>query len=516
MSGTVIFKPNFVQTGRGPHLHDFAYAVNSEGDTFHTDISVTEEGVVLEAREDMPRFGIYVRWNVEGYGYLYMPADNGGDFYESSDRSTSTFNLNFELANTRVVRNRKRQQTFMKSGWKPSRESQVYLDLAESYLDDAKQNRNDTVRCSKFAQKALQFGLRAADLIELEKARFDVERNGYRPDFLFGCDTRGYFQMDKQLFLEIFEELFNYATITHYLIGDFINFEEQEGQKRFAERDALLQELRKRNITVEGRPLYWVHTWVTPEWLKKKSFPDLLKYLEDHIQTVVGHYGDEIAVWEVVNEVHDWANELELNHEQSVELTKMACAVARDTNSNIRLLVNNCCPFADYVQKGKWHERRAQYPQRTPHQFTKQLVEAQVDFDLIGAQMYFTKRPYCDCVQLLERYEEFGKKLQLAEVGSPSAGITQEFLDKDETPWSAKPYEWTRHWDEELQADWLECIFTYAYSNPYIEAANWYDFVDPYGFLKNGGLLRSPQGEEKAAVERLLKLQSRWKNLRQT
>ncbi|NIT57036.1 MAG: hypothetical protein GWN00_12625, partial [Aliifodinibius sp.] len=281
-----------------------------------------------------------------------------------------------------------------------------------------------------------------------------------------------------------------------YLKGDFVDFEAQEKKKQFAERDELLGKLLGKNITVEGRPLFWIHKWVTPDWLRKKEYSDLLLYLEDHIRSVLRHYGDRIGIWEVVNEMHDWANELQLNPDQMVEITKLACTVARDENPNIRTLINNCCPFAEYVQKGKWHEIKAKYPQRTPHQFTREIIDARVDFDIIGAQMYFTRRPLADNIRVLERYAQFGKKVQLAEVGSPSSGITQEFIDEDKGDFSIHPYEWRRHWDEELQGDWLEYIFTYAYSQPWIEAANWYDFVDPYGFLKTGGLLRSPKGEK--------------------
>lgn len=54
--------------------------------------------------------------------------------------------------------------------------------------------------------------------------------------------------------------------------------------------------------------------------------------------------------WEVVNEAHDWANELQLTPDQIVEVTKLACDVAKDTAPNVHRLINNCCPFAEYVQ----------------------------------------------------------------------------------------------------------------------------------------------------------------------
>lgn len=486
------------------------YASDASGDAFHCDIEVTRGGIVVSDSEEVDRFAVHVRWNVEGYGYQFLIADNGGAYYKLPEGGIRRLNLNHELARTRVRRNEKRLKKFRTDGWRPSPELKAFREVSREYLEEADKVKSDEETCARLAQKALLYALLASHLLELEKARFRITRNHRRPDFLFGCDSRSYFQMDPTLFFERFTELFNFATVTHYLRGDAVDFEPEEGHKNYAQRDKLVRELVRRNLRVEGRPLFWTHAWVTPGWLEAKSYSDLLKYVENHVREVVGHYGDQIYVWEVVNELHDWANELELDHGQTVELTKLACRTARETNPHVKLLINNCCLFADYVQRGKWHERRAKFPMRTPHQFIRELVEDGVDFDIIGAQMYFSKRPFADAVQMVERFKEFGKPVHIAEVGSPSSGITQEFIDPDVPDISVVPYEWLRHWDEELQADWLEAAFTFAYSRPYIEAANWYDFADPHTFLKKGGLLRSPEGEKKAAADRLLALREKW------
>lgn len=514
--GQIIFTPYFVQNGRGPHLDDFVFTADELGDTFKSDVDVSRNGIIVSDTGCVERFSVTVRWNVEGYGYLQMPVDNAGAFYNLPKADQISYNLNFELAKTRIYRNQRRLNLFYKNAFQPSFELEGLLDISENYLDDASRQESNPEICAKLSQTALKYGLIASELLELERARFDIKNQGKRPGFLFGCDGRGYFQMDKKLFLERFCELFNYATITHYLKGDFVDFEPREDDKQFSVRDELLDTLLDHGIIVEGRPLFWTHTWVTPDWLKQKKYPEILKYLERHIQTVVGHYGNRISVWEVVNELHDWANELELNHEQTIELTKFACEVARDTNPRIKLLINNCCPFGEYIQKGKWHERPAKYPQRSPFQFTRQLIDAGVDFDAVGVQVYFTRKPIADYIQVIERYAKLGKEIQLAEVGAPSKGISQEFLDPDFEDYTQLPYEWHRHWDEELQADWLEQVFTYAYSKSFIKAVNWYDLIDGYSFLKNGGLLRSTKGERKAAVDRLLKLKSKWNNLNKT
>lgn len=507
---SLLFKPYYVQRGKGPHLGKTLYTFNTDRDSFYSDISSTKNGLVITETYGAKRFGVTCRWNVEGYGFLKMFMDNGGEYYEIPENGQAVLNLNYELAQSRYFNCQKRIEMGRADGWFPSGEVESLMGLAGEFLEAAEKVRHTGLRCAELAQKSLYYGLTVSELIEMDLARYRIRKNGNRPDFYFGCDTRGYFYMEHDIFFERFFKAFNYATITHYLIGDPVNFEEKEGEKQFSERDRLLDTLLENGITVEGRPLFWVHTWVTPDWLKKKSYPDVLRYVEKHVRQVVRHYGDRIRVWEVVNELHDWANELELNHEQTIAITKLACDVARAENSRLRLLINNCCPFGEYVQTKKWTERPAKFPQRTPYMFLQDVQKGGVDYDIIGGQMYFTRYPLSDAIQVLERYEDFGKQIQIAEIGSPSRGIAQEFIEDDIPDYTHLPYEWHRHWDEDLQADWLENIFTFAYSRPQVEAANWYDLVDPYGFLKSGGILKSVNGEPKAAYKRLIMLRNKW------
>ncbi|MCI0699192.1 endo-1,4-beta-xylanase [candidate division KSB1 bacterium] len=514
IQGELIFKPHFAQKGRGPHLLDWAYASDANWDAFYSNITASKDGVKISDTEGKKKFGIDVRWNVEGFGYIYITADNGGEFYELPPEGKAvTLNLNYELAKSRVARNHKRMSLHLKEGWKPSRDLQAFLDLSEEYFADATRIQADGEKCGALAQKALYFAMWASEKIELEKAQYDINKIGNRPNFFIGCDARGYFQMDVELFLSRFTELFNYATITHYLVsGVYQDFEPEEGKKQFNLRTVLFKELRRRNITVEGRPLFWFYKTTTPDWLRKKSYDELLKYVEKHAREVVSHYGGEMYAWEVVNEIHDWANELQLDPEQIIAVTKLACEVARDTNPKVHRLINNCCPFAEYVQLKKWTDLEAKYPQRTPHQFVKQLAEAGVDFTITGLQMYFPYRDLSDTILLIERFKDIGRPIQLTEVGA-SSGPNEQSIQSGTLSFPTEPYIWRRYWDEELQADWLEGLYTLAYSKPYIEAVNWYDFVDPHSWIKNGGLLRSPKGEKKAAFDRLKSLQEKWKAL---
>ena len=171
-------------------------------------------------------------------------------------------------------------------------------------------------------------------------------------------------------------------------------------------------------------------------------------------------------------------------------------------------MVNNCCPFAEYVHLGNWSGQEAKYPQRTPWQFTRDLIEAGVDFDIVGQQLYYQYRDLQDYILYLERLESFGKRVQISELGA-SSGPSEAAIKSERMKMPEEPYSWHRPWDEELQADWAEALFKIGYSKPYVKETLWFDFIDTGAFYDNGGLLkdkRRGKAKKKAAFDRLLRM----------
>ncbi|MFO7446267.1 MAG: endo-1,4-beta-xylanase [Ignavibacteriaceae bacterium] len=523
--GELIFKPYFIQDGAGPHLGmvksfenigsaewDFpswAFASDTEWDAFYSNIFATKEGVKISDTEGRDKFGINVRWNVEGFGYIYMTADNAGEFYQLPKSGRfETLNLNLELAKSRAAKNRERIREFVKEGWSPSRDLKPYIDLSEEYLADAVKSQTDTEKCAKLSQQSLYYSMWAGEKIEIEKAWFDIKRNEYRKDFFIGCDTDHYTDINNpDLFIELFSELFNYATITHYLP----HIQKEEGVYTYGDRDDRFRRLKEKGITVEGRPVFWADDCCTPNWLLKKSFPDVLKYVEKHAREVVGHYGDGMYAWEIINEAHDFSNAQKLVPDQMVEIAKLIADTVKDVNPKVHRLINNCCINADYVQIINWKEYAKKFPLITPHQFIKMCHEAGVDFTITGQQLYYqyTNRDIADTIRMTERLKKFGRPVQITEIGTTS-GPTKETVASGDYQIPKRPYSWHREWDPDLQAEWMEQIYTVMYSKQWIEAINWYDFSDPFGFIPNGGLLANPQGEKKPIFERLKKLKKKW------
>jgi len=514
LSGELIFNPYFVQKGRGPHLYDLVWATDENWDTFYSNISKTEKGIAISDSMGAEKFGINCRWNVEGFGYTNITADNGGEFYTlPDDGKVQNLNLNYELAKSRVVRNRNRLEVLKKDGWNSSKEIMMFVNLSESLLEDAGKCGN-AVKCAELSQDALKYALWGGEKMELEKAEFLIKRRGYRPEFYFGCDARGFYQMYQDVFIPKFTKLFNYANITFVNKGDGIisDFEPAEGNLQFDIRDVLFNRMLKENVKPEGRLLFWFHDCCIHDWLRNKNYDQLRKYAENHARKLASHYGNDMYAWEIVNELHDWANELNLSNEQTIELTRLICDTIKDAAPKVKRTINNCCPFAEYVQLKTYSSGNpAKYRQRTPWQFTKDIIDAGVDIDIIEQQMYFPYRDLQDTILLIEKFEAFKKPLQLSEVGV-SGGPTNESVKLGKVNFPDEPYLWHQPWDEESQADWLQGIYTLAYSKESIKACNWFDFVDPYSYMQNGGLLRNPQGDTKEAYDRLLNLQNKWKS----
>ena len=511
-AGTLVFEPVYVQRGMGPHLR-WAYASDTKWDAFRSDILADENTrVVISDTMGQEKFGINARWNVEGFGFIFITADNGGEFYElPPDGRTESLNLNFEFAKSRVARNRRRLADHRTGGWQTSRELQAHLDLSEAYYEDAGRTA-DRIRQGELAQQSLYYAMWASEMMEMEKARHVIAARPTREDFFMGCDARSFYQMDPDIFMDRFTNVFDYATITYYPVtgtDGMPDFEPNKNDKRFDTRDALFNRLRNHDITVEGRPIFWPYPSVTPDWMRSLSYDEVLKYVERHTREVIGHYGDGMYAWEIVNEFHDWANEVNITPDQAVEITKLACDVAKDTAPNVHRLINNCCPYAEYVQLGMHQDRPAKYPQRTPWEFMKDLVDAGVDFTISGQQMYFPHRDLQDIILLVERFETFGRPIQLTEVGT-SSGPSERSVTDGSLDIPDEPYLWRRHWDQELQADWMEGLYTLAYSNPHVEAVNWYDMMDGQAWIKNGGMVADAEGTTKAVYHRLEKLQREW------
>ncbi|RPH75306.1 hypothetical protein EHM76_01950 [bacterium] len=490
---------------------DWAYLSDSNEDPFVSDVKIDSNGISLPADTGGRKYSVNAQWYVEGFGYIMLGADNGGEYY-STGNFPKAGNLNYEFARTRVLRNRTVKDRYEVSGTKFSDEVKHLASLSEELFEDASKFLSDGEKAAKFSDKALLYALWCGEIIELERARSEIERQKRIDQVFFGCETRQYIWAKSEDMTKRFEELFNFATITHYIWDTWYElFEPKEGVYNWGIKDNIVNWLSEKNITIQGRPLFWFHPIVTPDWLKNKNFDELKKYVEKHTHDLITHYGDKITQWEVVNEYHDWANIHDHTPEQTTEIVRLACDKTKETNPKVVKILNNCAPWAEYAALGRMARMNATRPLRSPQKFIRDLTEAGVDYDVLGIQIYYPKRDLSDIVRLIERLEKFNKPIYITEIGS-SSGPSKNMVTNGEMEIPAGPFDWHRHWDEELQADWLEQVYTLYYSRPSVKAINWYDFSDFRPHLKNGGLIRE-DSTKKRSHDRLKNLLASWNRL---
>jgi hypothetical protein len=513
--GKLLFKPYFVQKGRGPHLYNLVWATDENWDTFYSNIEIKTEGIAISDTKEKEKFGINARWNVEGFGYTNITADNGGEFYTLPKKDSEPLNLNYEFVKSRVFRNRKRIDFLKKDGWVPSREVSMLHNLSEELLEDAGKTSDCGEVCAELAQKGLNYALWASEKMELEKAEFLIANRGNRKDFFMGCDARAFYQMYQDKFLELFPELFDYANVTFVAKGDGMmsDYQSEKGKINPETREVLINKLNARNVKCQERLLFWFHDCCIPDWLRNMKYDELLKYAEKLTTDTMNIFGSSLYAMEVLNELHDWANELQLNHEQITELARLITDTSKSVAPNVKTTINSCCLFAEYVQMHQYSSgKAAAFPQRTPWQWTKDLIDGGINIDIIELQMYYPYRDLQDSILMTERFEEFNKPIHYSEVGV-AGGPSERSVKLGTVEFPDEPYLWHHPWDEETQADWLEQIYTLAYSKDYIKACNWFDLIDPYSYMQNGGLFKSEKGEPKAAYHRLQNIQEKWRKL---
>jgi endo-1,4-beta-xylanase len=98
---------------------------------------------------------------------------------------------------------------------------------------------------------------------------------------------------------DIIAREFNYVTADNAMKWDAT--EGSEGSFNFSAADQIVSAAQSKGIKVKGHCLVW-HNQL-PNWVKSINSKDrILAVMKKHIETVMGHFGNKIIAWDVVNE----------------------------------------------------------------------------------------------------------------------------------------------------------------------------------------------------------------------
>ena len=437
---------------------------------------------------EMPpgRFEIAMVLPVRDFGQVYLYADNAGALYPGPERDLL---LNYEFARSRAAFVQRYMKAAEAEGVTFSSSLSGRLERGEAALQRAAAARETNARVAH-SNDSLAETMWAGEMAALERARQRISRQGPRPGFLFGAG--GFRLATSDEWARRHMEIFNFATLPFYRSYT----EPEEGKLDYSNIDAILAKIAGTRIIPKGHPLVWLKSAGMTDYLKTKSWPELQRSCREYILGSIGRYRDRIHAWDVINEAHDWANDLNYTSEQQTELTRLACETARIADPLAFRVVNSCCT---------WSVPPNPPQARSVYQYVCACRDAQIPYEAIGLQYYYPSRDMLEIERNLERFLGFGKPIHITELGTSSASASVDRADRGRpTPNVWHGTEWT----ESIQADWVEQFYTICYSKPQIEAITWWSLSDP-GFIPQSGLL-TRDNQPKESYLRLQKLIQGW------
>ena len=474
------------------------YASDLKYNPYHRRNSVTPDGVIELNSPEWPVM-LHAKLHVPGYGHMWIIADNNGRGYDKG------IEIDFirEAAASRIYETDK---YISKGGFTPSPKCLSKLADAKAMLRMGELNENSSAHYNLLS---LSGAMWAGELAVVERAR-EAIKNRAKRDFLFGCGGFTYPYSEYPGMKEMFDSLFNYATLPFYL-G---RLEKEYDKPDYTILDNLQDAFDNSGILTKGHPLWWTHTAGMPPWTESLKWDDgsIKREIDRVIKRSVNRYKGRIRYYDAINEAHDWCNAYMLSQDQLAEMTKHCCDAIHEADPTVNVVINTCFMFGENiaderVQWGLINERNM-----TPYSYLERVEDIGTKYETIGVQLYCPSRDMLEIEKMYDRFSVFGKPLHLTELGVPSH-FQDVGLDCTEGDLYCLRFMYSglwheTEWSEGLQADWMEWFYTVSYAHQSVEALTWWSFIDP-GYVPASGMHHN-NGDPKEICFRLKALQKEW------
>ncbi len=460
-------------------------------------------------------------WDVPDYGRLLLRSDNGGaGFTVAKAGDACVLELNVELARTAVhqlaesgspdaeqVRSRLKEAVSAGSAAERAAAADAVLAdalrLRDTFLVEAARESIPTVRMGEAT-------IRVTDAQGKPVAGASVTIEQQSSDFLFGVFEGSPY--NPKAFAKAREAGFNLATV---LLG--------WGWTDGASRDAIEQTfgvaaLGKLGYAVKAHGVVWLQDYgILPDRARSLSHAELTDAMLAQESSLIETLGDDIAVWEAMNEPNV-TNVVGMPRPMVHELLGKSAGEIGGTG----LALVNGAHEGDYGRKYALFDPDGSPANDWNVTYSTFLEEAAFvgstkQVDIIGLQYYpgFHFNESFGGLQgpattpswfhdLIARYAAFERTVHVTEFSIPSTY---------ESSWTSGY--WREPWTEATQADYAEMIFTLAFAHPAVQSISWWDLLDTKSSVISGGLLRA-DGSPKPVFERLFSLLSEWTRHRAT
>jgi endo-1,4-beta-xylanase len=261
-----------------------------------------------------------------------------------------------------------------------------------------------------------------------------------------------------------FADLFNCAAIPLY----WNSVEPDAGKPDYTAVDRVLEWCKSQGIKVSGHPLVWTHGDNLPQWFRNLSVEEQRKALEKHVRDTVSRYKGKIDMWDVVNEAA-WAKNT-LAGMTMLDYTSLPFLWAKESDPNTLLAINDA------------HKITPSPEMELLMKILSDFNKNNVPYDIIGIQAHIDRMDRFrleEVVEMLKKYEQFGKTIHVTEFTPCSDGSTIN------NSW--KQGKWT----EEEQADYVAKFYKTCFSIPTVNSIGWWDTTDYSSWQTGGGVLRA-------------------------
>lgn len=428
-------------------------------------------------------FRISVPLTVPGFGQVFVYADDNGPGYTARSLSQATpLVLNYAFARDRMATVRRVEADSKQLGAIISPETQQRIDAAQASLTRAERAGTDRTAQVRASMESLRDSLWAGEMLVIARARAAIARRRWRQGFLFGCNGFGLAPGYPET-LNQFAAVFNYTTIPIY--EGWV--EPEKGHPDYSIFEAALNTLMGTTIVAKGHPGIWLEPENTPKWLQNISYDETKQYCLDHVRQAIGRYRHRVHIWDVVNEGHVQPEvDRGMNgftREENVDLTVAALRTAHEADPTCFRVVNLTGTWADYYMGEhpagtQWQRHPAPW-QQSPYDYLAMLGDAEAQYEAIGLQYYHSGRDMLEWERDLESFNHFGKPIHITEMGFPCS--IAPFPGQEKYAYwgggnGGEAMTWHNEFTETVQADWVESIYTIAYSKPWVEAISYWDF----------------------------------------
>jgi len=455
------------------------------------------------------QYKLHLNMEVPGFGMVMLSADNAGNGYSLREQGDElTVNLNYEIARSSLAILQKQSDITLSDEIEASMQ---HLTAAEKYLA---QNPADMKNAVIELNQSLKYSLEAREKLALDRAKSDIEKyrkgdvqlrivdaNGnplsnyqinvsqISNDFLFGANPMG---GDGSYDAKIAGLMKEAGVNQSYITARWGLIEPQPGKFNWDNIDSYqkVDEQLGRGFELMGALSLWFspNSDFSPEYLKNMSFEQLKDNVYNHAYNLADRYKGKIDIWEV-NEMNlASANALNLTQEQKLELMKVFGTAIREANPQAKILNGSTA---------------------LPYEFTDSipfptLLKDGGPSDVIGLELYYSGvndegnsnlgLDLATTSDLLDSYSTFGKPIYIKELSAPSTQVSG-------SSWLHQP------WDMQTQAEYLESIYTIAFSKPLVQGITWsWGISDNDAFIIGGGLLDASSNPKPAyfALKNLL------------